>query len=610
MNLNKLDRISYRLFGKWVESRSGDYMELQRKLIHARIGIPFEVYVSRVYLVSLVLALPSGAFVYFLFSDLMQFGVTSFLIIPLLSVFFGFIAFSMMMAYPQALANKRGRDIDIVLPHAVALMHALSRGSSDIISFFRIIAGNRRIYGEISDEVNTMLVNTRILNQDITTSLRTSASNTPSESYKNFLESLSTIMTSGGNLVAFFLTKSEQYRLKAINANKAFVESLEVLSEIYVTGLAVGPLFIIVLLVVLGLIGGAKYYFLLVIIVYLLVPFGAIFFIFLLDSVVEGSASKFVRIDDHRGEKAENPFIKRGMLRMQIYEFMKHPLKKLIDEPEKMLYFSAPVALLFFILNTYSFYSLEFNEFVYRADDHIIIAAAIVFIPYLIFVEAHFHRINQISVNFPEFLNRLVNLHESGLTLAASLKKLRVSNLGILNIEVTKMNTSLELNENLIEAFRDFGRRVNTVAVQRTVVLIENAVKMTGNVKDTLVIAANDALAARSLDEDRTRSIKLYVMVLYISFFVFLYVIYSLVTGFFPQVPLMPSNEITDMVGESVNLSGFDRLLYIRLFFHAAVLDGFFSGLVAGKIGEKDLRLGLKHSMVMMISAYILFMFL
>ena len=295
---------------------------------------------------------------------------------------------------------------------------------------------------------------------------------------------------------------------------------------------------------------------------------------------------------------------------MQIYEFMKHPLKKLIDEPEKMLYFSAPVALLFFILNTYSFYSLEFNEFVYRADDHIIIAAAIVFIPYLIFVEAHFHRINQISVNFPEFLNRLVNLHESGLTLAASLKKLRVSNLGILNIEVTKMNTSLELNENLIEAFRDFGRRVNTVAVQRTVVLIENAVKMTGNVKDTLVIAANDALAARSLDEDRTRSIKLYVMVLYISFFVFLYVIYSLVTGFFPQVPLMQSNEITDMVGESVNLSGFDRLLYIRLFFHAAVLDGFFSGLVAGKIGEGDVRLGLKHSMVMMISAYILFMFL
>ncbi len=611
MNLNRVDRVSYKIFGKWVESKAGDYLELQRKLLQARTGVPFEIYVSRAYLISVLLALPVGLYAYFLFNNFMAaLGSASFLIIPLLSVFAGFMVFSIILSYPYIMSNMRGRDIDIVLPHAVALMHALSRGSSDIVSFFKIIASNRKIYGEISEEVKGTLVDTMILNHDINTALKKSASSTPSESYKNFLESLSTVMTGGGNLVAFFLTKSEQYRLKAVSANKAFMDSLAVLAEIYVTGLAVGPLFIIVLLVVMGLIGGAKYYTFLLIIVYLLVPFGALFFIFLLVSTVEGSTSKFIGAEDTSEAGAKHLSIQKGMLRMRIYEFMKNPLKNLVETPEKVLYISIPVGLLFFILNTYSFSSLEFNELVYKIDDYIIFTAIIVFLPYVLFVEAHFRRINQISANFPEFLNRLVSLHESGLTLSASLRRLRASNLGILNPEVTKLNAGIELNESLIEAFRNFGKRVNTVAVKRVVVLIENAVRITGNVKDTLVIAANDALTARSLEEERARSIKLYVMILYIAFFVFLYVIWSLVTGFFPQLPEASPDAVNELVGDSIALSGFDKPLYIRLFFHAAVLEGFFSGLVAGQIGEGDARLGLKHSLIMITSAYIMFMFL
>ena len=611
MNINKLDRISYKLFGKWVESNSGNYLELQRKLLQARTGVPFELYVSRAYLISILLSLPVGLYVYFLFSDQMApLGAASFLIIPLLSVFAGFMVFSIIQSYPYIMSNMRGRDIDLVLPHTVALMHALSRGSSDMAGFFKIIASNKKIYGEVSQEVKGTLVDTRILNHDIITSLKNSASSTPSESFKNLLESLATVMTGGGNLVAFFLAKSEQYRLKAVSANKAFMDSLAVLAEIYVTGLAVGPLFIIVLLVVMGLIGGAKYYAFLLIIIYLLVPIGAFFFIFLLVSTIEGSTSKFIKVEETSSAWAENLTIQKGVLRMKIYEVMKNPLKSLVEKPEKVLYLSVPAGLLYFILSTYSFYSLEFNELIYKIDDHMIFTAIIIFFPYTLFVEAHFRRINQISANFPEFLNRLVSLHESGLTLSASLRRLRASNLGILNAEVTKLNAGIELNEGIIEAFRNFGKRINTVAVQRVVVLIENAVRITGNVKDTLVIAANDALTARSLEEERVRSIKLYVMILYIAFFVFLYVIWSLVTGFFPQLPETPSDAVNELVGDSVALSGFDKKLYTRLFFHAAIIEGFFSGLVAGQIGEGDLRLGLKHSLIMITTAYILFLYL
>jgi len=611
MSLNKLDRVSYKIFGKWVESKSGDYLELQRKLVHAHIGVPFEVYVSRSYLLSIILSLPVGIYVYFLLDNLREvLGSGSFLIIPVVVIFFGFMVYSILEAYPYIMANTRARNIDIVLPHTIALMHALSRGSNDIRGFFNIIAGNRKIYGEISEEVKGALIETRVLNNDLNTALKNSAANTPSESYKNLLESLSTVITGGGNLVAFFLSKSEQYRQKAVNANKAFMDNLAMLAEIYVTGLAVGPLFIIVLLVVLGLIGGAKYYLFLLIIVYLLIPFGAFFFIVLLESMTEGATSKFVKIEGNFGVSAQDPCVQRGVVRMQVYEFLKHPFKKFVEIPEKILYFSIPVGLFFFIISTYNVYSLEFDQLVYKIDDYIIFTAGIVLVPYALFVEAHFYRINQTSKNFPEFLSRLVSLHESGLTLPASIKRLQASNLGILNPEIRKMKAGFELNGSIIETFRSFGNRVNTITVQRVVVLIENAIKMTGNVKDTLEIAAGDALAERSLEEERTRSIKLYVMILYISFFVFLYVIWSLVTGFLPQIPEVPSEAVTQLVGEGIAFSGIDKPLYIRLFFHAAILEGFFSGLVAGQIGEGDVRLGLKHSIIMVTVAYVFFMFM
>ncbi len=297
-------------------------------------------------------------------------------------------------------------------------------------------------------------------------------------------------------------------------------------------------------------------------------------------------------------------------MREEIYNFIRNPLKILVEFPEKALWISVPSGLLFFLLSTSGYYGMDFEQLIYKIDDYLVFTAIIIFLPYALFVEVHFYRINQISLNFPEFLNRLVSLHESGLTLAASIRRLMTSNLGILNMEISKINTDIELGDGIIEAFRNFGNRVNTVAVQRVVVLIENALRMTGNVKDTLVIAASDAIIARSMEEERSRSIKLYVIILYIAFFVFLYVVWSLVTGFFPQLPEAQSGASAEIAAEGISLTGFDKVLYIRLFFHAAVLEGFFSGLVAGMLGEGDVRLGLKHGLAMIAIAYVVFMLL
>lgn len=604
--MGNFDRISFRIFGKLSTKNGGDYPGLHDQLIKSRICVPFDIYISRAYFISISTCLTLGLLSYFLFREILEPlpGFVILLIISLLSIIFGFALFRIILVYPEIAANIRGRKIDIILPHAVALMHALSRGSNDIMVSFEVISNNRKLFGEVSQEVEGALVEAKLLNNNIKTSLKNCAAQTPSDAFKNFLDGLSTIIASGGDIAAFFLNKSEQFRIKAVNENKAYMETLGLLSEVYVTGFAVGPLFIIVLLVILGLMGDMDY-FLLMLMVYIFIPVGALMFIILISTLSKGLNSGFIDIEKKLSAEDKYLRIQQGRLRMKINDFIQDPFKKLVEVPERVLFFTIPVAVLFFSITTYNFYDGGFFQAINDIDEYIIFSVFIALIPYSLFVEAHFHRIDQISKNFPEFLNRLVSLHDSGLTIGASLKRVGSTNLGILNQEINKMNIDLELRGNLTETFRNFGNRIKTLAVQRVVILFENAVRMTGNIKDTLIIAAQDAQISRNMEEDRILSTKMHVYVLYIAFFVFLYVSWSLVTGFLPQLPELPPESVPDM--GSIAFAGVDKPLFVRLFFHASVIEGFFSGLVAGQIANGDARLGIKHGIVMTAIAYLLF---
>jgi flagellar protein FlaJ len=42
-----------------------------------------------------------------------------------------------------------------------------------------------------------------------------------------------------------------------------------------------------------------------------------------------------------------------------------------------------------------------------------------------------------------------------------------------------------------------------------------------------------------------------------------------------------------------------------RVFLHLTLIQGFFGGLVAGKMGEGSITAGLKHSLIMMLMGYV-----
>jgi flagellar protein FlaJ len=278
--IGNFDRISFWIFGNLSRKINSGYPGLQDQLIKSRICVPFDIYISRAYIISILAFFPMGILSYFIFRAILEPLSDHWILlnVSFFSVIFSYAIFKMILVYPEFAANLRGRKIDIILPHAVALMHALTRGNNDILNSFEVISKNRKLFGEVSQEVEGTLIEAKLLNNNIKTALKNSAAQTPSETFKNFLEGLSTILASGGDVAAFFLNKSEQFRIKAVNENKSYMETLGLLSEVYVTGFAVGPLFIIVLLVILGLMGNMDY-FLLMVMVYIFIPVGAFVFI-------------------------------------------------------------------------------------------------------------------------------------------------------------------------------------------------------------------------------------------------------------------------------------------------------------------------------------------
>jgi flagellar protein FlaJ len=133
------------------------------------------------------------------------------------------------------------------------------------------------------------------------------------------------------------------------------------------------------------------------------------------------------------------------------------------------------------------------------------------------------------------------------------------------------------------------------------VTLITKASETTGNIKETLKVAANDAALAEKIKRQKFATLFSYLVVVYISFAVFLMVLYVFTTMFLPHIPDNAS------LGYSRLSLGINKEEYVRLFMHGSIIQGFFSGIIIGQMIGGNVYDGLNHSILMITIAYVFF---
>ncbi|MEK7353588.1 MAG: type II secretion system F family protein [Chloroflexota bacterium] len=186
--------------------------------------------------------------------------------------------------YLVVMAGERKRKIDGNLPYAIGWMASLA--SVGIIPFeiFKKLAEKEEYYGEVSKEARRLVRDVEILGIDFMSALRHLATVTPSGHLRTFLQGAITSALSGGEMGSYFIAKAQEYMEENRRQFNDYINTLGMLSEVYIIAIIAGPLFIIVMFAAMMMLSGASPM-LLKIIVYAAIPLGSTMFILLADSL-------------------------------------------------------------------------------------------------------------------------------------------------------------------------------------------------------------------------------------------------------------------------------------------------------------------------------------
>ncbi|MBM4248044.1 MAG: type II secretion protein F [Euryarchaeota archaeon] len=196
------------------------------------------------------------------------------------------IGYFALMNLPASTANARRKDIDTRIPHAMSFISTLASADVTVDVIFSELA-KQRIYGEIQNEAKWITRDIELLGKDVLSAIRDAAARSPSVKFQDFLQGVVTTTLSGGQLKPYFIMKSEQYNRLAKLEGKKGQETLGMLAESFVTVVVAMPLFLIVMMSLMALVGktaGSSIMFL-YLIVFLMIPLSQFGFIIAIQSM-------------------------------------------------------------------------------------------------------------------------------------------------------------------------------------------------------------------------------------------------------------------------------------------------------------------------------------
>ncbi len=291
-------------------------------------------------------------------------------------------------------------------------------------------------------------------------------------------------------------------------------------------------------------------------------------------------------------------------------KFLKHPFQVLTEKPVNILILSVPIALIIFIggfISSVTSYGIDVLFTSTLVDDFLIFAVLIAIVPVAILDLKEQMRVKNLENALPNFFRDLAGMNDSGMTLPNAVHIVAGAEYSTLTPHIRKLDMDMSWGAGFVEAMYRFGKDLGTPLADRSVDLIAKASKAGGDISEVLRAAAKDTFEVVNLSQERSNNMLIYVIIVLVSFAVFLFVIAILVSTFLTTMATAGASAASS--GARGFMGQIDLFQYKRLFTHAGLLQGFFSGLVAGQMGEGRVIAGLKYSAIMLFIAWVTFRF-
>ena len=284
--------------------------------------------------------------------------------------------------------------------------------------------------------------------------------------------------------------------------------------------------------------------------------------------------------------------------------FVQEPKEVIRENPIRIGYISGAIAAVLMVL------IYIFNvEFVAAYDAYILAGITAFILPaYYIHVEAK--RIKKAEETFPELLRDLAQAKKAGLSLVDAFTLTSEVDYGVLTETMRTIATQLTWGVSFDRAMGLLAKRFPTPMIKRSVNMVIEGYRVGGDVALVLKVAADDALELKTLELKRVGELAPYIIISYLTFFVFLGVLAVLNNWLIPMMTLSGEAMVgMGSMGEAV-IQKVDVETPQMIFFHCAIIEGICAGLVAGKLGDGKITAGIKHALILSLSAFACFLFL
>jgi flagellar protein FlaJ len=254
--------------------------------------------------------------------------------------------------------------------------------------------------------------------------------------------------------------------------------------------------------------------------------------------------------------------------------------------------------------------------FLFKQDRNIFyfvfgLALVILALPFFFELITRGNKEQENSQMFLEFSRDLVESVKAGTPVSKGIINLRSKNYGTLTPAVQKLANQISIGIPVSKALNIFARDVKNSVVTRSIMLIREAERAGGRIEDILESVATSVRDIEKLKSERKAAIYSLVMEGYIIFFVFLLIMLIMQ---FKIIPL--TADIT--MGSGVSMMNIDLATtevksnpaaeLTRPMLLLLLTQGFFAGLLIGKLSEGSIKSGIKHSFILISSSLLIYL--
>jgi flagellar protein FlaJ len=164
------------------------------------------------------------------------------------------ITFFILTFLPKNTIMERKKNIDRNLSYATNYMAAMASADVTPSAIFRGLA-KQDIYGQIQLESQKIARDIDFFGKDLVKVLQKAIARSPSDKFQEFLQGIITTANSGGSLKLYFMSKSDQFMKDNRLQQEKDLQTLGVMAESFVTVVVAAPLFLIIMMSTMAMMG-------------------------------------------------------------------------------------------------------------------------------------------------------------------------------------------------------------------------------------------------------------------------------------------------------------------------------------------------------------------